>query len=104
MNESTYRIMELIIMGRRLDFNKASRNEQAQYGLSVKDEAEWIENDAAARWLARNANRASQKSGHRPSPKPGPCCGMKMRRRKKLKRTHADLDPRDPHDQLAGSI
>jgi hypothetical protein len=35
-------------MGRRLDFNKASRNEQARYGLSVKDEAEWVENDAAA--------------------------------------------------------
>jgi hypothetical protein len=40
-------------MSRRLDFNKASRNEQAQYGLSVKDEAEWMENDAAARWLAK---------------------------------------------------
>jgi hypothetical protein len=40
--------MELIIMGRRLDFNKAFRNEQARYGLSVKDEAEWMENDAAS--------------------------------------------------------
>jgi hypothetical protein len=35
-------------MSRRLDFTKASRNEQARHGLSVKDEAEWMENDAAA--------------------------------------------------------
>jgi hypothetical protein len=94
--------MELIIMGRRLDFNKVSRNEQARYGLSVKDEAEWMENDAASRWLARNAHRASQKLGYRPSPERGPCCGVKMHRRKSLKRAHADLDPRDPYDQLAG--
>jgi hypothetical protein len=38
-----------LIMGGRLDFNKAFRNVQAQYGLSVKDEAEWMENDAALR-------------------------------------------------------
>ena len=95
-------MMKLIIMSRRLDFNKASRNEQARYGLSVKDEAECMENDAAARWLARNAHRASQKLGYRPSPERGPCCGMKMHRRRKPKHTHADLDPRDPHDQLAG--
>jgi hypothetical protein len=46
-------------MGRRLDFNKASRNEQARYGLSVKDETEWMENDAAARWLQRHSRRGS---------------------------------------------
>jgi hypothetical protein len=48
-------------MGRRLDFNKAFRNEQARYGLSVKDEAEWMENDAAARWLRRHSHCASRK-------------------------------------------
>jgi hypothetical protein len=58
-------LSELKIMGRRLDFEKASRNHQAKYGLSVKDEAEWMENDTAARWLARNANRASQKADYR---------------------------------------
>ena len=89
-------------MSRRLDFEKASRNHQARYGLSVKDEAEWMENDAAGRWLARNANRGSQKLGYRPSPERRTCCGIKMHRRKSLKRTHADLDPCDPHDQLAG--
>ena len=70
-------------MGRRLDFEKASRNHQAKYGLSVKDEGEWMENDAAARWLARNAHRASQKLDYRPSPERGPCCDMKIHRRKK---------------------
>jgi hypothetical protein len=89
-------------MSRRLDYNKAFRNEQARYGLSVKDEAEWMENDAAGRWLARNAHRASQKLGYRPSPERPACCGMKLPRRKKLKHRHADLDPCDPHDQLAG--
>jgi hypothetical protein len=89
-------------MSRRLDFEKASRNHQAKYGLSVKDEGEWMENDAAARWLARNANRASQKADYRPSAERRTCCGMKMPRRKKLKHRHADLDPCDPHDQLAG--
>jgi len=27
----------------------------------VKDEAEWMENDAAARWLQKNENRALRK-------------------------------------------
>jgi hypothetical protein len=94
--------MELTIMGRRLDFNKVSRNEQARYGLSVKDETEWMKNDAAARWLARNANRASQKADYRPSAERRTCCDMKIHRRKRPKHRHADLDPFDPHDQLAG--
>jgi hypothetical protein len=51
--------MELIIMGRRLDYNKASRNDQARYGLSVKDEAEWMQNDAAARWLRKHSRVVS---------------------------------------------
>jgi hypothetical protein len=89
-------------MSRRLDFNKAFRNEQARYGLSVKDETEWMENDAAARWLARNANRASHNPDYHPSPKRHIACDMKMHRRRRPKHTHADLDPRDPHDQLAG--
>jgi len=89
-------------MGRRLDFNKASRNVQARYGLSVKDEAEWMENDAAARWLARNTNRASQKADYRPLAERRTSCDMKILRRRRPKHTHADLDPRDPHDQLAG--
>jgi hypothetical protein len=50
-------------MGRRLDFNKAFRNEQARYGLSVKDEAEWMENDAAARWLIKHSRRFNQRHG-----------------------------------------
>ena len=91
-----------LIMGGRLDFNKAFRNVQAQYGLSVKDEAEWMENDAASRWLVRNARPASQKLGYRRSAERRTSCGMKIHRRKSLKRTHADLDPFDPHDQLAG--
>jgi hypothetical protein len=52
-------------MSRRLDFNQDSRNRQAKYGLSVKDEAEWMENDAAARWLQRNENRGLRKADHR---------------------------------------
>jgi hypothetical protein len=54
-----------LIMSRRLDFNQDIRNRQAKYGLCVKDETEWMENDAAARWLQRNENRASRKAGHR---------------------------------------
>src|ERR1700730_18285917 len=77
-------------MSRRLDFNKAFRNVQAQYGLSVKDEAEWMENDAAARWLARNTNRASQKADYRRSAERRTSCGMKIHRRKSLKRTCMD--------------
>jgi hypothetical protein len=95
-------LLSELIMSRRLDFEKASRNRQAKYGLSVKDEAEWMENDAATRWLARNVHRASRKPGYRPSPERPACCGMKPPRRKSLKRTHADLDPCDPHDQLTG--
>jgi hypothetical protein len=89
------------IMGRRLDFEKASRNHQAKYGLSVKDDGEWMENDAAANWLRKNKSRAFRKGDHRlPAQQPA-CSGMRRHRRKHLKRTHADLDPFDPHDQLA---
>jgi hypothetical protein len=52
-------------MSRRLDFNQDFRNRQAKYGLSVKDETKWMENDAAARWLQRNENRALRKADHR---------------------------------------
>jgi hypothetical protein len=52
-------LLRELIMSRRLDFNKASRNVQARYGLSVKDEAEWMENDAAARWSRRHSRRGS---------------------------------------------
>ena len=90
-------------MSRRLDFEKASRNHQAKYGLGVKDEAEWMKNDAAANWLRRNANHASEKADHHPSRERTACSGMRRPRRKNLKRTHADLDPFDPHDQLAGA-
>jgi hypothetical protein len=43
-------------MSRRLDFSKDFRNHQARHGVSLKDEAEWMENDAAARWLRKNGN------------------------------------------------
>ena len=90
-------------MSRRLDFEKESRNHQAKYGLSVRDEGEWMKNDAAANWLRRNANRASQKADYRRSAERRTSCDMKIHRRKNSKRTHADLDPFDPHDQLAGA-
>ena len=64
-------------MSRRLDFNKAFRNEQARYGLSVKDEAEWMENDAAARWLIKHSRRFNQRHGLH---------GMEWRERKRRNR------------------
>jgi hypothetical protein len=89
-------------MSRRLNFEKDCRNRQARHGLNVKDETEWMENDAAARWLERNANQASEKPDHRPSRQRTACSGMRRHRRKSLKHTLADLDPCDPRDQLAG--
>jgi hypothetical protein len=91
-----------LIMNRRLDFEKASRNHEARYGLSVKDETEWMENDAAARWLQKNENRALRKADHRLLDQQAAPSGRKSPRRKRLKRRHAAIDPCDPHDQLAG--
>ena len=91
-----------LIMSRRLDFSKDSRNRQARYGVSVKDEAEWMENDAAARWLQKNGDRALRKGDHRFPAQHAAASGMKLPPRKSLKRRHADLDPCDPHDQLPG--
>jgi hypothetical protein len=89
-------------MSRRLDFAKDFRNHQARHGLSVKDEGEWMKNDAAARWLRKNGNRALRKPDHRlPSQQAAPS-GTKSPRRKSLKLRHAIIDPRDPHDQLPG--
>jgi hypothetical protein len=93
--------MELM-MSRRLDFGKDFRHRQAKYGLSMKDESEWMENDAAANWLRRNANHASEKADHRPSRERTACSGTKVPPRKRLKHKHSDLDAHDPHDQLAG--
>ena len=89
-----------LIMSRRLDFNKAFRSYQARYGVSVKDEAEWAENDAAERWLRKNESRPLRKGNHRFPAQQAASSGVKLPRRKRLK--HADLDPCDPHDQLAG--
>jgi len=52
-------------MSRRLNFNQDFRNRQAKYGLNVKDDAEWMKNDAAARWLQRNENQVLRKAGQR---------------------------------------
>jgi hypothetical protein len=91
-----------LIMSRRLDFGKNFRNRQARYGLSVKDEAEWMENDAAGRWLRKNENRALRKEDHRLSDQQAAPSGTKSPRRKSLKLRHAVIDPCDPHDQLPG--
>ena|ERR1700730_7875394 len=88
-------------MSRRLDFGQDLRNRQARHGLNVKDEAEWMKNDAAANGLRKNESRAFRKGDHRLSAQQPACSGMRRPRRKNLKRTHADLDPFDPHDQLA---
>jgi hypothetical protein len=93
---------ELQTMSRRLDFNQDFRNRQAKYGLSIKDETEWMENDAAARWLRKKARHAAEKADHRPSGKRPASSETKLTPRKRPKHKHADLDPRDPHDQLPG--
>jgi hypothetical protein len=89
-------------MSRRLDFEKASRNHQAKYGLSVKDEGEWMKNDAAANWLRKHETRALRKGDCRLSAQQPACSGTKVPPRKRLKHKHSDLDAHDPHDQLAG--
>jgi hypothetical protein len=91
-----------LIMSRRLDFNQDFRNRQAKHGLNVKDDAEWMQNDAAARWLQKNENRALRKADHRLSDQQAAPSARKSARRKRLKRRHAAIDPCDPHDQLAG--
>jgi hypothetical protein len=89
-------------MSRRLDFNRDFRNHQTRHGVSVKDEAEWMKNDAAACWLRRNENRTSHKAHRRPSTQAFASSEVKVCPRKRRKERHADLDPRDPHDQPAG--
>jgi hypothetical protein len=91
-----------LIMSRRLDFGKDFRNHQARYGMSVKEETEWMKNDAAARWLRKNENRALRKGDHHLSDQQTAPSGTKSPRRKRLKLRHAVIDPCDPHDQLAG--
>lgn len=82
-------------MSRRLDFNQDLRNRQARHGLNVKDEAEGVENDAAARWLRKNAKHASEKANYRSSSKRRASAGTKVT---SLNHRHADLDPSDPYD------
>jgi hypothetical protein len=89
-------------MSRRLDFNQDFRNRQSKCGLTVKDELEWMKNDAAARWLQKNENRALRKADHRLSAQRAASSSMKLPCRKSLKLRHAVIDPCDPHDQLAG--
>jgi hypothetical protein len=72
-------------MSRRLDFNQDVRNRQAKYGLNVKDETEWMTNDAAARWLQRNENQALRKADHRLSDQQAARSARKSARRKKVK-------------------
>jgi len=90
-----------LIMSRRLDFNQDLRNRQARHGVSVKDEAEWMENDAAARWLQKNGNRALRKGDRRLSDQQAAPSGPKSPRRKSLKLRHTVIDPCDPHDRAS---
>jgi hypothetical protein len=85
-------------MSRRLDYGQVFRKRQAPYGLSVKDEIEWMENDATARWLRSNENRLSQKADRCPPTQSPASSKVKVPGRKSRKHRHADLDPRDPHD------
>jgi hypothetical protein len=93
---------ELQTMSRRLDFNQDFRNRQARYGLNVKDETEWMTNDAAARWLQRNENQALRKADHRLSNQQASPSTRSLRAERRLKRRHAAIDPAGPHDQLPG--
>jgi hypothetical protein len=70
--------------------------------LNVKDEVEWMKNDAAARWLEKMENRALRKPDHRLSDQQAVCSVTKSPRRKRLKLRHAIIDRCDPHDQLPG--
>jgi hypothetical protein len=97
-----FKFKEWIFMSKRLNFGQDFRKRQAKYGLNVKDEAEWMENDAAARWLQKNENRALRKADHRLSDQQTACSAMKLPRRKSLKPRHAAIDPCDPYDRLAG--
>jgi hypothetical protein len=89
-------------MSRRLDYGQDFRRRQAAYGLSVKDETELKKNDAAARWLQSNENRFSQKADRCPPAQSSASSKVKVPRRKSRKHRHADLNPCDPLDQLAG--
>ena len=85
-------------MSRRLDyghdFHKRSR---------IRLECERrSQNDVAARWLRRNGYHASQKSDHRASAQQPAFSEGKVHPAKTLQHRHADLDPCDPHDQVAG--
>jgi hypothetical protein len=91
-------------MSRRLDFNRDFRRRQAAYGFSVKDEAEWMENDTAARWLRRNRQRTSQIGDRRPSVQKPASSEVKSPSRTSQKNRLADIDPCNPHDQLEVSI
>jgi hypothetical protein len=82
---------------KRLDFAKDFRYRQAKFGLSIKDDFEWSENEAAARWLRRHTNCSSQPGRHRISGRKPAEYGTKLSARKPL-----NLDPCDPHDQVAG--
>jgi hypothetical protein len=64
-------------MSKRLDFGQDLRNRQARHGLNVKDEAEWMKNDAAANWL--------RKGDYRLSAQQSACSGTTLRPRKRLK-------------------
>jgi hypothetical protein len=88
-----FKFKEWIFMSKRLDFRQDLRNRQARHGLNVKDEAERMENDAAARWLQRNGNRALRKGDHRFSAQRAASSAMKLPRRKRLKHRHAAIDP-----------
>jgi hypothetical protein len=89
-------------MSRRLDYGHDFRKRQAAYGLSVKDETEWMQDDSAARWLRSNSNRASHKADRCASAERPAFSERKVRPGKNLKHRHAELDPSDPHDQVAG--
>jgi len=87
-------------LARKIDWERQTLSRKARIGLSVKDEAEFMQNDAAARWLARREQVLAK-----PNKPATPLLKQKPSTRTKSARPSAAsfeaLDPQDPHHQLA---
>jgi hypothetical protein len=87
--------LDYAAMSKRLNWERNTLARKAQYGLSVKDESDYLSRDFTAKWIDRHEKHAER---------------VQRWQRRKQQRTQPprvaesfdDIDPTDSHHQLAG--
>jgi hypothetical protein len=82
------------VLTKKLNWERNVMARKSRHGLSIRDEADLMERDVAARWLARREQQLTKPT------KPAPLLTQKSAKSDRPPTSFDQLDPTDPHSQL----